>query len=106
MPFTTEPLTNLSMIDKDPTHDSLNYSVTFVDFLTDAGDAIADIEVVAEGDDNTCVIEDSSHADGIVTAVISGGRNGRIEPIRFKITTDSIPPKTTVKTILLNMVPQ
>lgn len=100
MSFTTEPITQLPMIVKDPQND-LDYTVSFVDFLAETGDTIGNIEVTSES--GNCTIHDPVTNGGRVTARIAGGTLGRIEPIKYKITTAITPVKTAEKTILLKI---
>lgn len=100
MSFATEPITQLPMIIKDPQND-LDYTVSFVDFLAETGDTIGNIEVTSES--GNCTIHDPTTSLGKVTARISGGTLGRIEPIKYKITTAITPVKTAETTILLKI---
>lgn len=100
MTFSIEPITELPIIVKDPQND-LDYSVTFATFLAETGDTIATYEVTSESGD--CTIHDVTTAAGKVTARISGGMLGRIEPIKYKIVTAIAPVKTAETTILVHI---
>lgn len=100
MSFTTEPITKLPIIVKDPQND-LDYTVSFVDFLAETGDTIGNIEVTSES--GNCTIHDPVTSAGKVTARISGGTLGRFEPIKYKIQTAIAPIKTAETTILVHI---
>ena len=103
MAFETEPISKLPIIIKDPDND-LDYSVSFVDFLNETGDNIASAEVTSESGD--CTISNIIINAGRVSANISGGTHGRFEPIKYRITTSSVPPKQVNSTILLHIKPE
>lgn len=100
MTYTTEPISKLPIITKDPNND-LDYTVNFSDFLAETGDTIANAEVVSES--TNCTVHDILVSGSRVTASIAGGTKGRFEPIRYRITTSSVPPKIADQTILISI---
>ena len=100
MTYSIEPITKLPIIVKDPNND-LDYTVNFSDFLSETGDLIANADVVSES--TNCNVRNILVNGSRVTASIAGGTKGRYEPIRYRITTNSVPPKVADQTILISI---
>jgi hypothetical protein len=84
---------------KDP-NATLDYSLDFTDWLTQAGDSIASVLALPVG----CTLaQDASFTGGVVTAFVSGGVVDEDASVTFRVTTTSQPPRVDDRTVILKI---
>lgn len=105
--FVVDAVTGKASIEKDP-NASLDYIENWQPWLDGVGDTLAAAAVVATGSDpaSTVAVASSIIVGKTVVAWVNGGVAGEKVALRYRITTNNVPPRIDDRTVYLKIKEQ